>query len=204
MRIDRRPIAPRDGTGQIEAVLDGPRHERHDRRFRCADFGQQASGDVVQRDEEVAADDGGGVVQGAVRVGDLERSEPKGIRQPPGAGHGLGALGADGAPGPVQLLRPAVAGQGLERVNAEAKLVRIQGGQAGRPAHVRDPRPNHEVRRHLADGRVRHAEDDELRIGVWLATIGDAQVALDETSPDRATRAAGADHVHGLEHVRRV
>ena len=82
MALDRLPVAARNRPGQLEAVLDRPLHQRHERRRRRARRVEELGGGAVERDEVVGRDGGAGVVERAAVVGEHERAQPERLREP--------------------------------------------------------------------------------------------------------------------------
>ncbi len=154
----------------------------------------------MQRDEKITADHRGRVVEGAVFIGDLERTQAKGYCQPACSRQGVIGLAADGAPGTVELLRASVAGQGLERMHAEPPFMRVEDVHAGRAADVRHPWTDADAARHLADHRVRHAQHHQVGRRIGLSPVRDAEVAFAKPCANGAAGPADADDVDVVGH----
>ena len=129
-------------------------------------------------------------------VGERERLESEQARQPVADPARFLRLGGDRRECAVELLGAAVARERLQRVQAEAALVRLERGERRRPADVREPRAGRSRRRDLRDRPVRDAEEDELRVvGV------EVQASLPQARGDRRPDASSADHVSSLDHL---
>ena len=164
MRLDRRPVAARDRAGQLEAVLDRAAHQRLERLRRRACGLEEERRRALERDDVVRREHGAGVVERARRVGELERPQAEQLGELRPLLDGLGGLAGDRGPGAVELLGPARARERLQRVDAEAALVRGERGERRRAAHVRDPRAGLDAGRDLGDRAVGNAEQHELRL----------------------------------------
>ena len=150
---DRRLVAARDGPreGLLGArgrpVLQRRAGERDEQLARDAGGGGEPLGGALERDEEVRGDRGGGVVGGAVGVGDLDGAHPEGGGQGLGHAERGGRAAGDRAAGARERgrcrpsgtvirgwrLNAVVAGQRRERGGAgavadEARTARGQGG----------------------------------------------------------------------------
>ena len=173
-------------------MLDRPLHQRHERFGRDA----ESQGCPLQRHEIVRREDRAGVVERPVAVGQLERPQPELLRELSRDGQRLGGLTADGRPGTVELSRVAAAIEGLERMEREPALVRIERGERRRSGDVSHPGPSRcQAPGHVGNGRVRNTEEDD--VGIVLAH-GDA--ALAETSAYGRTDPARTDDVDSLDH----
>jgi hypothetical protein len=195
------PVAARDRPGELEAVLDRAGHERNERLGRDAGLAHEARRHALKGHEEVRRDRGTGVVDRLVGVGQHERPQAERTRQPAGGVAGSLGLEGEGAPRAVELLRTAVAGEGLERVDDEPTLVRGERGDRGRAAHVGHPGTDLDALRHPADRLVRDGQQHELRVGLGRSPRRDSHIPLPETRGDRAAGAPRSDHVHPLEHA---
>ena len=123
-------------------------------------------------------------------------SSPSSAREPVADLARLVRLGGDRREGAVELLGAARARERLQRVEAEAALVRLERGERRRAAHVRDPRARRDRRRDLRDRAVGDAEEDELRV------VGaEVEPALAQARGDRRADASRADHVCSLDHL---
>ena len=87
--LDRRLVAARDRPGQSLAAALRPvggrsQDERGEQLARVLDAGplEQLGGRLLERDEEVGGDRGGGMVGGAGLLGDLERAHAEPLGQP--------------------------------------------------------------------------------------------------------------------------
>ena len=121
-------------------------------------------------------------------VGEHDRAKPEHLRERRRDGERPVALPGDGRPGAVELLGPAIVGEGLERVEREPPHVRRERVQRRAAAHVRDPRPRLDSGGDLGDRAVGHAEKDDVRL-----PVGGAEPALGES---RAHRASDASRAH--------
>ena len=101
---------------------------------------------------------------------------------------------AHGRPRALELLRSALEGEGLERVEAEAARVRVERGQGCSATGVGEPGPGLEPPRDLGDRGVGHAEQDEL--GAFVAQF---DAALAEAGEDCRADAARADDLDGFD-----
>ena len=115
-----------------------------------------------ESDEVVGRERGAGVVGGAVRVVELERSQAERLGEPEADGARLVGLGGDRAPGAVELLWAARLGERLQRMQPEPAHVRVERRERSGSAHVRDPRAERDLGRDLGDRPVGDAEEDEL------------------------------------------
>ena len=85
----------------------------------------------------------------------------------------------------VELLRPALVRERLQRVEAEPPHVRVESGERRRAARVGDPRPRLDPLGDLGDRGVGHAEEDELR-----AVFAQRDAALAQPSAHRRADAS--------------
>ena len=108
----------------------------------------------------------------------------------------LVGLRGHGGEGAVELLGAALAGERLQRVEAEAAPVRVERGQPSRAADVGDPGSQRELVGDFGDRAVGDAEEDELGI------VGrEIEPALAQARSHRRADASSADHVCSLDHV---
>ena len=123
MALDRLPVSAGDRPGELEVVLHRPAHEREERLGRRAGLLDEIGRRPVKRDEEALSHHRGRVVDETVLVVELEGPEPKQAGEPKAALRGLAGLSAaDGRPGAVELLGPAVPDERLQRMEAEAAV----------------------------------------------------------------------------------
>ena len=148
----------------------------------------------MQRDEVVRCDRGACVVERTGIVGELERLQAEGLRQPVPRGPRLFPFRSDSRPGSVELLGSSRTRERLERVHREAASMRIECRQRRGSGDVRDPWAFLEPSRHLGDRAVRHAEEDEL------AVVAHGDAALAQASRNGRADAAGTDDFDALEH----
>src|SRR5581483_10685264 len=97
-----------------------------ERLRRRARLGDERSGYALERDEEVRRDRGAGVVDGALVVGELERTQAQGLCEPECASLRLVGLRRHARPGAVELLGAAAQRQRLQRMYREATRVRLE------------------------------------------------------------------------------
>src|SRR5215213_6677047 len=196
MPLDGLPVAARDRARQLEAVLDRPPNQREQGLRRRAGRLHELGGDAVEGDEVARGECGPGVVEHALGVVEVERPEPERPREPEAALARLRGLGRDGGPGSVELLGPAGARERLQRMNAEAQLVRRERAQRCRSAHVGNPRARVEGTRHGRDGRIGYANQHQLGV---VVEQGDA--ALAQAGRNRGPGSARADDLNRLERL---
>jgi hypothetical protein len=173
-------------------VVDRPAHQRHEPLGGNA----EPDGRPLQRYEVVRGEHGAGVVERPVLVRELERPQPERLCELARDLERLAGLAADRRPDTVELRRVAAAVERLQRVEREPPLVRLQRGQrrgAGDMSHRGTSRC--QAPRHVGDGRVRNAEEDDVRI---VLAHGDA--ALAQAGCDSRADAARADDMDSLDH----
>ena len=174
------------------------RDQRVERLGRRAGRLEQRAGRRAERDEVVRGDRGARVVGGAVarrraRTAAGRASRRASSRAP--APRRVSAVTAAQAPSSCSGPRPVR--ERLQRVEAEAPLVRVERGERRRAADVRDPRARRDRRRDLGDRPVGNAEEDELR----RRRPSSADAALGEPGAHRrADAAARADDSDALDH----
>ena len=164
VRVHRRPVAAGDRAGELEAVLDRARHQRHEPGRRRAGKLEQGGRGLVERDQVAAREHRSRVVEDAPFVGELERLQPEGSGEPEAALPRLVCLGGDGPEGAVELLRAAPLDERLQGVDGEAPLVRVERGERRRAADMADPGAGLDALRDLCDRAVRDAEDEQLGV----------------------------------------
>ena len=136
------------------------------------------------------------MVERPVAVRQLERLQPERLRELSRDGQRVVGLAADRRPGAVELSRIAAPVERLQRMEREAALVRIERRERRRPGDVSHPGTSRcQAPRHVGNGRVRDAEEDD--VGIVLAH-GDA--ALAQAGGDGRTDAARTDDVDSLDH----
>ena len=198
MELHRIPVAPGDGAGQLEAVVDRAAHEGQEPLWGGAGVLEQARGGPVESDQVVSGHHGARVVEGSLAVGERERMQAQRPRQPKAPGSCLLGLGADSGVGSVELLRAPPLDQRLQGVHAEAPPVGIEGRKRRCPAHVGDPGAGGYRGRYLGDGSVGHAQKHEVAV-----VLAHRQPPLAQAGSDgRAGPAGGSDHGNGVEHGR--
>ena len=164
VRVHRRPVAAGDRAGELEAVLDRARHQRHEPGRRRAGKLQQGGRGPLERDQVAAREHRSRVVEDAPFVGELERLQPEGSGEPEAALPRLLCLGGDGPEGAVELLRAAPLDERLQGVDGEAPLVWVERGERGRAADMADPGAGLDALRDLCNRAVRDAEDEQLGV----------------------------------------
>jgi hypothetical protein len=119
----------------------------------------------VQRDQIVRRHRRAGVVERAIRFGDVERVKPEQPRELACDGAGLRRLARDRRVCPIQLFRPASSRERLERVKPEALRMRVEHLEWRRAARVPDPLGHGECLTpgDLGDRGVRDAEEHDCR-----------------------------------------
>ena len=173
--LDRRLVAARDRPGQRRRAALGPVGGAAQRRAARAARGrprsrsaEQLGRRLLERDQEVGGDRGGGVVGGALLFGDLEGAHPEPLGQRPGERQRLGVGAADRAGGAGQLRarrRESSAADGARRSPTPRSAAapgrrarsrrwcgrRSEATAAGddRRAGFRDRRVGHAEQRHL-------------------------------------------------------
>jgi hypothetical protein len=80
--VDGRPVAARDRAGELEPVRDRALHQGDERFGRSTCALDEVGGDAVERDEEVRRDRSARVVERALVVGEDERAQAEGLREP--------------------------------------------------------------------------------------------------------------------------
>jgi hypothetical protein len=213
---DRRALAghgglvaadDRAGEGVAAAerrpVLDGGADERDERRARDAGRGGEALGGGLDRREEVRRDRGGGVVGGAVLVGDAERVHA----EVPGQGTGgrLGPRRRTGDRGARAGELPAGMGDGRQGMEAEG-LVRGEDVEAGGAGAVADEAAvaGGDRARRGGDLAVGHAEEHDVRVravGAAPERACDGVAGGAQRTGQRRAEAAAADDRDRALHI---
>src|SRR5437588_238198 len=178
--------------------LGGVDEQAHDEEVVLVPRGakqREVGRDAVQRDEVVGGDGGARVVEGPSLLGELERLEAEQAGKLEAELPRLGGLGRHRGPGTVELLRAARPRERLQRMEAEAPLVRRERGERRRAADVRDPGAGLDPGGRVCNRRVGDAERDEL-----AAVLAQLDAALREPRRDRRPDASRADHLHRLDH----
>ena len=199
MPLDRLPVAARDRAGQLEAGVHDSADERIERLGRRAGGLEQRLRRGAQRDEVVRGHRRAGVVRGALVVVEVERPEPERLGEPPADRAGLVGLGAHRAPDAVELLRPALLRERLQRVQAEAARVRVERVERRRAADVRDPRPDGDLGRDLAIARSGTQSRTSSGVGRVErdAALGEPRAHRRADAPARAHDLDALDHLVG-------
>ena len=173
-RAGQRALAAERGP-----VLDRGPDERDEQFAVGAGRGGQLLGGGLERDEEVRRHRRGGVVGGAMLIGDLDRPHPEGIGQLPGHTQPSRRGGGDRGSGAGET-RSALGGR-HQRVQREG-LARGEHVDPGCSRAVADEHTGPDVRRGRGDLAIGHAQHDGLGTGA----IG----AAPERSIDLITRLA--------------
>jgi hypothetical protein len=204
LAADRRLVAAGDRAGErllgaeARPALDARSHEREERVAVDAGRGGEPLGGGLDGDEEVRGDRGGGVVGGAVLVGDCDRREADldGDRVRNGARAGCRAR--DGGGGAAERGR-AGGGDRHQRMEREA-LVGGEHVERRRAGAVADERPAVRPRGDRGgrggDLAVRHAQHDDVGVRTSRAAAersldGDARVT--QRRRERVAETARAD-----------
>ena len=195
VRLDDGPVAACDRAGELEAVRDRALHQRNERLRRHARILEQPRCRAVERDEVVRGDRGTRVVERAGAVREVEGTQAECLGQLPPERPRLAGLRGDRGPGAVELLRPAFEGEGLQWMDREPALVRVERRERGRAAHMRDPGAGLDRVRRLRDRPVGDAEQDE--VGRLLAQL---DTALAQAGGHRRADTAATDHVDAVDH----
>ena len=198
MRLDGGPVAARDRPGELELVLDGAPHERHERLCRRAGQDERARRRLMQRHEEVRGHGGPRVVELAIGLGEIEGAQAEHACKPVTARSRLDVPGGHRGKRAVELLGSTRANERLERMDAEPAHVRVERGKRRRAAHVRHPWTGWNRSRHPGNRRIRHREHHEIRVGVG------EESALGEARGNRRPRPSPADDLDSTEHRDRV
>jgi hypothetical protein len=98
VRVHRRPVTARDGSGELEAVLDRPAHQRLERLGRRSGRLEEKRCRALERDDVIRRKHRACVVDRAGGVGELERAEAEQL---------------DGAWAAVTADRPDALGEGM-------------------------------------------------------------------------------------------
>lgn len=194
VRCNRGDIAARDWPGEIEVVLDGPPHERRQRFDRRAGRRHRASRGAMERHKKVGRDGRTGVIHGAVFVGEIERMESQGTREPEAGGARLVVSGRHRGPRAVDLLGTACARKCLQGMDAEPTLVRVERGEWRGAADVRNTGTGREFTSDVGNRRIRHAQHHQVGMG----RVRQPPV-FRETRSERAADTAAADDAHARE-----
>ena len=188
VRLDRRPVAAGDRPGQLEAVLDRAAHQRHERLAGAPDAEQHRR--ALQRHEIVRGEDGAGVVERPRRRRRARRLQAERLREPLARRQRLAGLRGDRGPGAVELGRVAAPVERLQRVDARSGA---RAGRARRAASRRRRVPPRQSRspapRHVRNGSVRDAEEDDVGIVLAQATPRSRRraVTAEPTRPEPMT-----------------
>ena len=195
--LDGLPVPALDRPGELESVVDHAAHERLERLGRHVGRLEELARRALEGDEVVRGDRGAGVVERTPIVGERERPQPEGLREPPaGCGRLVGLAGHRG-PGPVELVGAAVVRERLQRMDGEAPLVRRERGERRAAARVRHPGAGLDARGDPGDRAVGHAEEDEIGVGV----VAELDSALAEPRAHRASDAPSRpDDDHAVDH----
>ena len=140
-----RRVAARDRAGERLGAALGPvrRRPEDQRREQLArildpDPLEQLGGRLLEGDQQVGGDRGGGVVGGAPLLGHLEGAHPQALGEPLGEAEGGRARARDGARGAGQV--GAAVGDRLEGVEGEGLGASLARRRPGRPARWRRSR----------------------------------------------------------------
>ena len=194
MAFDGLPVAAGDRACQFESVLDRPLQQRHERLGRRPGGLEEPRGDAIQRDEEVRSDRSAGVIERSVLVGEQERAQVEGLREPGCPRAGLVVLTGQRRPGSVELFGAARADERLERMNRETADVGVERGEWRAARDVGDPRAGLDRTRDAGDRAVGNAKKPQLGVFAHHDT------SLAESRGDRRAGASGADDGDGIEH----
>ena len=212
LALDGPLVAARDRAGQRlggtgrRPVLHARAHELGEWLAADPRGGGEALRDAFERDEEVRGDAGGGVVGGAVLVGDVHGAHPERVRELASCGQRARGRAGDRGGGPGEAR--AALGHGHQRVQAERLAVSGERGERRRGGAVADeqPRPSRDGRRGVRDLGVGDAEQHGVHAGRQrrVAAEGpvDPQAGAAERRGERGSEAPGADD-RGAAHERR-
>ncbi len=165
MPLDRVPVAAGDRSGELEARVHDSADQRIERLGRSPSRLEQRLRRGSEGDEVVRGHRGACVVGGASVVVEVERTQAEGLGEAASGRTSLLVLGAHGTPDAVELLGSEVLGERLQRMQAEAADVWVEGVERGGTADVRDPGAERRPGGDLRDGAVGNTEQDELRRG---------------------------------------
>ena len=135
------------------------------------------------------------MIERALRLVEDERLEPERASEVDRELSGGVALCGDSGEGAVELFGSSRAREGLQRVEAEAALVRVECRERRASADMGDPRPGGDLGGDVCDRAVGHAHEHELG-----AVLTQLDAPLREAGGDRGADTAPADDVHRFDH----
>ena len=188
MCLNRLPIAAGNGSRQFEPVIDDAPHEWQQSFGRCAGDFEHANGRTMERDEIVRCRGGPCVIQGAEVLMNLKRDQVQFAREPDSSCDRLFVFSRYRGPRSIELFRPAIEDDRLQRMKTESLHMRRQRGKRRCAAGMGDPWTRLNRSRDLTDCRIGHTHQHEFRI-----VLDEPMSSFDQTCGDRAANASASD-----------